>query len=173
MSNTRTYTHARTHTHTELGKEEPLQYILFYFIKQYVFIEEKLDNAEKYKKKSPTTAHHPKIITMNIFERNFKTFFFWCMHLCMHLDSQKCDQIISRGCYHKSRSSIVPRGPASVHERVYELHFALCPCVSWHQTKIGQYRGFPGGAVVESLPANAGNTGSSPGLGRCHMPRSN
>ena len=27
-------------------------------------------------------------------------------------------------------------------------------------------RGFPGGAVVESLPANAGDTGSSPGLGR-------
>ena len=32
--------------------------------------------------------------------------------------------------------------------------------------------GFPGGAVLESLPANAGNTGSSPGLGRSHMPRS-
>ena len=27
-------------------------------------------------------------------------------------------------------------------------------------------RGFPGGAVVENLPANAGDTGSSPGLGR-------
>ena len=33
--------------------------------------------------------------------------------------------------------------------------------------------GFPGGAVVESLPANAGDTGSSPGPGRSHMPRSN
>ena len=33
--------------------------------------------------------------------------------------------------------------------------------------------GFPGSAVVESLPANAGHTGSSPGLGRSHMPRSN
>ena len=33
--------------------------------------------------------------------------------------------------------------------------------------------GFPGGAVVENLPANAGVTGSSPGLGRSHMPRSN
>ena len=32
--------------------------------------------------------------------------------------------------------------------------------------------GFPGGAVVENLPANAGDTGSSPGLGRFHMPRS-
>ena len=34
-------------------------------------------------------------------------------------------------------------------------------------------RGFPGGAVAENLPANAGNTGSSPGLGRSHMPWSN
>ena len=34
-------------------------------------------------------------------------------------------------------------------------------------------KGFPGGAVVESLPADAGDTGSSPGLGGSHMPRSN
>ena len=32
--------------------------------------------------------------------------------------------------------------------------------------------GFPGGAVVESLPAGAGDTGSSPGLGGSRMPRS-
>ena len=32
--------------------------------------------------------------------------------------------------------------------------------------------GFPGGTVVENPPANAGDTGSSPGLGRSHMPRS-
>ena len=34
-------------------------------------------------------------------------------------------------------------------------------------------RGFPGGAAVENLPANAGDTGSSPGLGRSHMSQSN
>ena len=33
-------------------------------------------------------------------------------------------------------------------------------------------QGFPGGAVVESLPANAGDTGSGPGLGGSHVPRS-
>ena len=33
-------------------------------------------------------------------------------------------------------------------------------------------RGFPGGAVVENLPANAGDTGSSPGLGGSRVPRS-
>ena len=32
--------------------------------------------------------------------------------------------------------------------------------------------GFPGGAVVESLPASAGDIGSSPGLGRSRVPRS-
>ena len=35
------------------------------------------------------------------------------------------------------------------------------------------FRGFPGGAVVENMPAKAGDTGSSPGLGRSHMLRSN
>ena len=38
------------------------------------------------------------------------------------------------------------------------------------KTKIG---GFPGSAVVESPPADAGDMGSSPGLGRFHMPQSN
>ena len=41
------------------------------------------------------------------------------------------------------------------------------------EIKNGHEGGFPGGAVVENLPANAGDTGSSPGLGRSHMPRSN
>ena len=32
---------------------------------------------------------------------------------------------------------------------------------------------FPGGAVVKNPPANAGDTGSSPGPGGSHMLRSN
>ena len=40
-----------------------------------------------------------------------------------------------------------------------------------HQKR--NYRDFPGGAVVKNPPANAGDTGSSPGPGRSHMPRSN
>ena len=32
---------------------------------------------------------------------------------------------------------------------------------------------FPGGSVVKNPPANAGETGSSPGRGRSHMPQSN
>ena len=43
--------------------------------------------------------------------------------------------------------------------------------VCTHEFKM-QLVGFPGGTVVENLPANAGDTGSSPGLGRSHMLRS-
>ena len=35
------------------------------------------------------------------------------------------------------------------------------------------HQDFPGGAVVENPPANAGDMGSIPGPGRSHMPRSN
>ena len=48
------------------------------------------------------------------------------------------------------------------------FHCLLSP---WDKKK--NFWGFPGGAVVENLPANAGDTGSSPGLGGSHMPRSN
>ena len=34
-------------------------------------------------------------------------------------------------------------------------------------------RDFPGGVVVKNPPANAGDTGSSPGPGRSHVPRRN
>ena len=34
-------------------------------------------------------------------------------------------------------------------------------------------RDFPGGTMVRNLPANEGDMGSSPGLGRSHMPQSN
>ena len=45
-----------------------------------------------------------------------------------------------------------------------------CPCMI---LLLRVVPGFLGGAVVESLPASAGDTGSSPGLGGSHMPRSN
>ena len=57
-------------------------------------------------------------------------------------------------------------------------HFISWPLSSIRSLSTFQFlkdsiQGFPGGAVVENLPANAGDTGSSPGLGRSHMPRSN
>ena len=63
------------------------------------------------------------------------------------------------------------------------LHSKDQPCSSTSYTepkniidgkfKICSLQDFPGGAVVENPPANAGDTGSSPGPGRSHMPRSN
>ena len=45
--------------------------------------------------------------------------------------------------------------------------------LEWDKESQNLVPGFPGGAAVENLPANAGDTGSRPGLGRSHMPRSN
>ena len=44
--------------------------------------------------------------------------------------------------------------------------------VTWYR-KIFHKWDFPGGAVVKNPPANARDTGSSPGPGRSHMLRSN
>ena len=52
-------------------------------------------------------------------------------------------------------------------------HLTLVRMAIIKKPKNNKCWGFPGGAVVENLPANAGHTGSSPGLGRSHMPRSN
>ena len=51
--------------------------------------------------------------------------------------------------------------------------------MDWHYSQVTFYnsrlcyRDFPCGTVVKNPPANAGDMGSSPGLGRSHMPRSN
>ena len=60
-------------------------------------------------------------------------------------------------CLNNGSESMVPRPVAAAAGNSLEMYWG----------------GFPGGAVVENLPANAGDTGSSPGLGRSHMPRSN
>ena len=48
-----------------------------------------------------------------------------------------------------------------------QRHFAMM-----EKKKQNKREGFPGGAVVESPPANAGDTGSCPGPGRSYMLRS-
>ena len=53
------------------------------------------------------------------------------------------------------------------------LYFLTYSTALYHLFKNCLFGGFPGGAVVENLPANAGDAGSGPGLGRSHMPRSN
>ena len=53
------------------------------------------------------------------------------------------------------------------------LHRHLYNHLKCNQLKSVKFRDFPGGTVVKNPPANAGDTGSSPGPGRSHMPRSN
>ena len=45
--------------------------------------------------------------------------------------------------------------------------------VCCHSNLKKKRRGFPGGSVVQNLPANAGDVSLIPGLGRPHMPQSN
>ena len=47
--------------------------------------------------------------------------------------------------------------------------------LTWMKVRINNAGrgGFPGGAVVKNPPANAGDTGSSPGPGRSHIKKKN
>ena len=72
-------------------------------------------------------------------------------------------------------------GPKCESDSTQFLKDKECPYCQVSPVQKFEGRNFPGGAVVknppaavvENLPANAGDTGSSPGLGRSHMPRSN
>ena len=69
-------------------------------------------------------------------------------------------------------AACVPTPGGEEGERLWKV----CPCISrahLFQPQENQLvRGFPGGAVVKNPPANAGDTGSSPGLGGSHIPQS-
>ena len=57
---------------------------------------------------------------------------------------------------------------------IISTQFTFAPPTSSHIWHAEHYlEGFPGGAVVKNPPANAGDTGSSPGPGRSHMPWNN
>ena len=49
----------------------------------------------------------------------------------------------------------------------------LVKVLGYHHEFKSYWRDFTGGTVVKNPPANAGDTGSSPGPGRSHMPQSN
>ena len=72
--------------------------------------------------------------------------------------------------YRRNRNNIQE---GNAHWDLKIRYFYPVHCLSLIVTRSkGWVRGFPGGAVVENLPANAGDTDSSPGLGRSHMPLS-
>ena len=71
---------------------------------------------------------------------------------------------------HHDQVVLIPRvqGFFSIHKSINVIHH-----INKLKDKNRMIGGFPGGAVIENLPANAGDTDLSPGLGRSHMPRSN
>ena len=81
----------------------------------------------------------------------------------MRKDDHKLALVMEILTFHYSRSIVTLR--SSKHFFIHRVGMLI--------TVKTLMEGFPGGAVVENLPANAGDTGSSPGLGRSHMPRSN
>ena len=58
-------------------------------------------------------------------------------------------------------------------QKTGEIKYIQTKLNSFSFLKSEQFLDFPGGAVVKNPPANAGDTGSRPGPGRSHMPRSN
>ena len=54
-----------------------------------------------------------------------------------------------------------------------DLPYQMGKATPGQKTKDSQCGDFSGGPGVKSLPANVGDTGSAPGLGRSYMPRSN
>ena len=61
---------------------------------------------------------------------------------------------------------------AWVQSLVRELSLTVQPKTTKQKQK-KTIQDFRGGAVVKNLPADARDTGSNPGPGRSHMPRSN
>ena len=61
----------------------------------------------------------------------------------------------------------------SLHSTGKEDNNHACKCEQKKQYLRCHEAGFPGGSVVKNSPANARDTGPTPGLGRPHMPWSN
>ena len=81
------------------------------------------------------------------------------------------------GRWVQSRGSLCPALPhgetlESPEEELGVSSHLLCFLIILFPLKNWRERDFPGGPVVKSLPASAGDTGLIPGLGRSHVSRS-
>ena len=85
----------------------------------------------------------------------------------------KCRSEHKLHCTHSSQANANIKTNSTNKDLLYSTGSYTWYFVITHKGNESEKGGFPGGAVVKNPPANAGDTGSSPGPGRCHMPRSN
>ena len=91
------------------------------------------------------------------------------LHSIKFIKHTKCQKVIPvRTLYIQQKELII-----NIYYMVNTYFQIQLSRVQMFHIRMYGWGGFPGGAVVENLPANAGDTGSSPGLGRSHMPWSN
>ena len=89
--------------------------------------------------------YHSAIPLLGIYAKQMETAFWWDMYSYV---------------YH-----------SIIHNR-QDMETTHMPISEW-MDKNDVLEDFPGGIVVKNPPANAGDMGSSPGLGRSHMTRNN
>ena len=84
--------------------------------------------------------------------------------------------LLLAGCMFRRRSLVLHRGGRCAFRVLRILHYdkrrgyATSPCMLARLKHGGE--GFPGGSVNKNLPADAGDMGSIPRLGRSHVPQS-
>ena len=96
--------------------------------------------------------------------------FFWKLFKCQFINQRlRLDLLLKSHIPFLKSGSVSAPTLFSIFKIVLTILGPLCYCINF---KIN-LQGFPGGAVVKNPPAKAGDTGSSPGPGRSHTPRSN
>ena len=90
----------------------------------------------------------------------------------VRMPSARCTcALLTAGCHPENPWRLISEQLGALRDSQENVDSQTCNNI--HSFLKMHLRGFPGGAVVENPPANAGDTGASPGLGRSHMPRSN
>ena len=75
--------------------------------------------------------------------------------------------------YQKKVAGVLNNGIRRTINVLFKIKKKRCPGTGNRMIENPEVGDFPGGTVVRNPPANAGDTGSGPGPGRFHMPRSN
>ena len=122
------------------------------FTKIYIFITNLSKHTQKHREEYNKQREHQSDYTFYQSSASFSSFISWSLFLFLFFCCGILKQILD----------------------VTSFHSYIFPCIFKNKTFLydNAFMGFPGGAVVKNLPDNAGDTGSSPGPGRSHLPQS-